>query len=187
MTGRTAIATAHWRRLDKEGTDRCTLSRLDSGWMLVGQAIWHDGKADASLTYDIRCDPDWASLSADIGGEVDGHELSLRLHRAEDGWYLNGELQEGTADCVDLDLSFTPSTNLLPLRRLPLKVDQSAHVCAAWLKPDFATIGPLEQTYTSLGPDHVQYESPAFSAELRVHESGFVTRYPGLWEGWVDA
>ncbi|KUJ76457.1 hypothetical protein AVO45_11730 [Ruegeria marisrubri] len=187
MTGRTAIATGHWRRLDKEGTDRCTLSRLDHGWMLVGQATWHEDGMDANLTYDVRCDPDWVSLSADVGGRIGDRELALRLHRTAEGWLLNDELQDNTRDCIDLDLCFTPATNLLPLRRLSLTEGQSAEVCAGWLRPGFQRIEPLEQLYSRLAPDRVRYSSAQFEAELELHESGFVTSYPGLWEGWVDA
>ncbi|MEX0365605.1 MAG: putative glycolipid-binding domain-containing protein [Ruegeria sp.] len=186
MTGRTAIATAHWRRLDIEGTDRCTLSRLEHGWMLVGQAIWHEDGTDANLTYDVRCGPDWTSLSADVSGEVAGRALALRLRRGAGGWLLNDEPQADTSNCPDLDLSFTPATNLLPLRRLTPTDGHSASVCAAWLLPDFATIARLDQTYTWIEAGKVSYTSPSFTADLDVHETGFVTRYPDLWEGWVD-
>ncbi|TMV06891.1 hypothetical protein FGK63_12275 [Ruegeria sediminis] len=187
MTGPTAIATGHWRRLDMEGTDRCTLSRLEQGWMLVGQAIWHDGGADARLTYDVRCDPDWVSLSADVVGKVSGRDLALRLRKGPEGWFLNDDLQEDTGDCIDLDLSFTPATNLLPLRRLSLREGQSAQVRAGWLQPGFRRVARLDQVYDWRAPDTVRYSSPNFEAELGVHPSGFVTSYPGLWEGWVDA
>ncbi|MTI01337.1 putative glycolipid-binding domain-containing protein [Roseibium sp. RKSG952] len=187
MTGRAAIATAHWRRLDQQGTDRCTLSQLDSGWILVGQAIWHDSSIDHCLTYDVRCDPDWHSLSADVGGEFGGRDIALRLHRTAEGWFLNDKLQENTAECIDLDLSFTPATNLLPLRRLGLRNTASAPVKAAWLKPDLASIAQLDQIYSCLSQELVRYSSTNFEADLQVHSSGFVTHYPELWEGWVDA
>lgn len=187
MTGRTAIATAHWRRLDMQGTDRCTLSRLDNGWMLVGQAIWHDDGMDNVLTYDVRCAPDWQSLSADIGGEVNGHDVALRLLRVDDGWVLNDAQQACGPDCTDLDLSFTPATNLLPMRRLDLSEGDPATVKAAWLKPELGSVAQLDQVYTRLSGDKVLYASPNHRTELTVHSSGFVTQYPDLWEGWVDA
>lgn len=186
MTGRTAVASAHWRRLDIQGTDRCTLSQLDQGWMLVGQALWHDDGVDASLSYDVRCDPDWYSLSADVAGHIGGRAIALRLHRGPQGWVLNDEMQDNTANCHDLDLSFTPATNLLPLRRLSLARGQSAHVSAAWLKPGLGMLERLNQIYTRIDATGIRYSSPNFEAELEVHGSGFVTAYPGLWEGWVD-
>lgn len=170
-----------------EGTDRCTLSRLDSGWMLVGQAIWHDDGTDNLLSYDVRCAPDWQSLSADVAGEVDGRSIALKLLKTDHGWTLNGVLQPCGADCIDLDLSFTPATNLLPLRRCDLGPAKKARVRAAWLTPKLGSVEPLSQMYTGISSDRVQYSSATFEAELTVHPSGFVTHYPDIWDGWVDA
>ena len=48
--------------------------------------------------------------------------VDLRLHRDSAGtWTLNDELCAEVQGCMDLDLSFTPATNLVPLRRLSLR------------------------------------------------------------------
>ena len=57
----TGLAMANWRRLDHNGTDRCTLSRLDHGWMLSGQAKWLEKEIETSLIYAVRCDEDWSA------------------------------------------------------------------------------------------------------------------------------
>ena len=185
MTGR-AVCTAHWRRLDGEGTDRCTLGEAEHGWLLSGQAVWREEGAESALAYAVRCDPGWQSLSADVAGTSGGRAVALRLVREAAGWRLNEALQEGTAGCADLDLCFTPATNLLPLRRLDLG-ESPVPVAAAWLVPGLDAVRRLEQSYARLGEDRFRYDSPGFSAALTVHPSGFVTRYEGLWEGWVDA
>lgn len=186
MTKHGTIAMAHWRRLDLDGTDRCTLSRVEHGWMLTGHAVWED-QGETSLTYAVRCNEDWATLSADIAGTRAGQEIALRLIRDPSGWSLNGVAQTGTASCVDIDLSFTPATNLLPLRRLAFTTGKARTVCAAWLVPDLGKVRPLDQAYTRLDDDGFAYASANFEARLGVHTSGFVTQYPGLWDGWVDA
>ena len=37
-------------------------------------------------------------------------------------WQLNGSECGAVAGCVDIDLAFSPSTNLLPIRRLDLRL-----------------------------------------------------------------
>ncbi|MCB1340371.1 MAG: putative glycolipid-binding domain-containing protein [Pseudooceanicola sp.] len=180
------VCTAHWRRLDGEGTDRCTLGAADHGWLLSGQAVWREAGVETSLSYAVRCDPAWASLSADIAGHQGGKPIALRLLRTGPGWTLNGALQPGTQGCVDLDLSFTPATNLLPLRRLSIDGPVPVQVTAAWLVPDLDRMEPLPQTYSRLDEGDFAYTSPGFTSRLTVHPSGFVTHYAGLWEGWVD-
>lgn len=186
MTDKREIAVAHWRRLDCEGSDRCTLWQAAQGWMLLGHAHWRIEDEDTVLSYDIRCGSDGHSLSADVAGEQAGRRIELRLLRSAHGWLLNDVMQPGTSDCTDLDLSFTPATNLLPLRRLGSACNSEMQVRAAWLKPDLGSIARLDQVYTRLDDRRVRYTSPGFSAELVVHASGFVTGYPGLWHGWVD-
>jgi hypothetical protein len=86
--------------------------------------------------------------------------------------------------CGDLDLNFSPSTNLLPIRRLNLAVGEEARVRAAWLRfPSFA-LEPLEQIYRRVDTTTYRYESAGakFVTELKVNAAGFVTRYPNFWE-----
>ncbi|MFT4959266.1 MAG: hypothetical protein ACI92Z_000339 [Paracoccaceae bacterium] len=179
------IAMAHWRRLDRVGTDRCTLSRGDHGSIMTGQAIWQDNDA-TSLDYVVCCDEEWRTLSADIVGTCADQPVALRLARGPQGWTLNETLQPGTAHFTDIDLSFTPATNFLPLRRLTFGKAMPIQVHSAWLVPDLCQIQRLDQTYTRLAAGAFTYASANFTAELETHPSGFVTRYPGLWEGWVD-
>ncbi len=185
MSQSSTIAMAHWRRLDLDGTDRCTLSRVDHGWMLTGQAVWRDN-GEVSLSYVVRCDKDWYTLSADVAGVFAGQPVALRLARTPQGWTLNESLQPDTAMCTDVDLSFTPATNLLPLRRLTFKNATPVPVNAAWLVPELDQIKRLDQTYTRLDDCTFTYASANFTARLDTHPSGFVTHYSGLWDGWVD-
>ena len=99
-------------------------------------------------------------------------------------WRLNGIEQPQVSGSIDLDLNFSPSTNLLPIRRLDLPAGKSARVRAAWLRfPDF-TLEPLEQVYTRLDETTYRYESRGgeFVAELKVKASGLVASYPGFCE-----
>ena len=97
-------------------------------------------------------------------------------------WWHDERECPAVAGCIDVDLNFSPSTNLLPIRRLRLGVGQSAAVRAAWLRfPSFA-LEPFEQTYRRLGPARYRYESAGgFSAELDVDDAGFPVRYGDIW------
>lgn len=88
------------------------------------------------------------------------------------------------AGCLDVDLAFTPATNLLPLRRLGLAVGESREMTAAWVCFPDLSVEPLAQRYTRLDEHRVRYESlgGTFTAELEVDELGLVVSYPPLWE-----
>ena len=86
-------------------------------------------------------------------------------------------------DCIDLDLNFSPSTNLLPIRRLNLAVGEEAQVRAAWLRFPSFELEALSQTYRRTAESTYRYESSTgFVADLEVNSVGFVTNYPGIWE-----
>jgi uncharacterized protein len=99
-------------------------------------------------------------------------------------WRLNGIEQPIVAGCLDVDLSFTPATNFLAIRRLGLAIGQAADVTAAWLRFPELTLEPLAQRYARQGERHYRYESDGgnFVADLAVDEMGFVTQYPQLWQ-----
>ena len=186
MTG-TTVATAHWRALDREGEDKCRLARLDNGWMLVGHARFRDGTGWAALDYVVRIGEDWCTRSADISGAYAGETVAWKLLRKEGVWSFNGEVQAGLEGAEDVDLSFTPATNLMPLRRLPEvgRID----VTAAWLRLPGPNLGPLTQSYTRERGHLVRYtaQETDFETQLQVDQHGFVTLYPGLWEREEDA
>ncbi|MDF1873797.1 putative glycolipid-binding domain-containing protein, partial [Vannielia sp.] len=90
------------------------------------------------------------------------------------------------SDCTDIDLAFTPATNLLPICRL--EPTSRAEVAAVWfLLEGGGQIERLEQSYTPLGAHRYACASPEFEAELTVDPCGFATRYSGVWEGEVNA
>lgn len=187
MTGR-VVATAHWRALDREGVDKCRLSDAAHGWLLVGHARFRDDLGFAALDYVVRLDEGWHTLGADIAGTHDGRDVRARIVRDGDIWQVNDTAQEGLQTATDLDLSFTPATNLMPLRRLFASAAETMDTAAAWLRYPAASLVPLDQTYARTGLcDVVSYAARQtdFATRLTVDRSGFVTFYPDLWEGEV--
>ena len=115
--------------------------------------------------------------------------VDIRITRSLNGiWMLNGQVVPGMQECVDLDLGFTPATNLSQLRRLALPVGQSADVPVAWLDAPLGSLEVLRQRYEHRTAEAYWYTVPRFgyAALLRVSASGFVQLYPGLWEAEVQ-
>ena len=97
---------------------------------------------------------------------------------------MNGAVVPAVEGAIDFDLNFSPSTNLLPIRRLTLAVGQEGVVRAVWLRFPGFELEPLEQVYRRLSESTYRYESAGgrFVAELSVDALGFVARYPGFCE-----
>lgn len=170
-----------WRRLDRPGHESARLSLSRSRWRLAGTAVFaHEGRP-CRLDYLIVCDSAWQTRSARVAGWVADRPIEIDLSVDSDRqWRINGEECPAAAGCIDLDLNFSPSTNLLPIRRLGLEIGQQAEVRAAWLRFPGFSLEPLDQVYRRIADSTYRYESAGgrFTAELEVNAAGFVTRYP---------
>ena len=177
------IQPAIWRRHDMPGHETCRLRPLESGWELAGAAVLaYEGHA-CRLDYAIRCDPSWVTHAAVVTGWIGGQEIHVRVaHDGEGGWMLNGASAPQVEGCHDLDLNFSPSTNLLPINRLGLRLGESSSVRAAWLRFPSFELEPLDQTYTRLTDDRYKYASAGgFKADLTVDSHGLVVDYGDIW------
>ena len=159
--------------------------RSDDEWCLDGTAVFSHQNRACRLSYSVACDLNWNTRRAVIAGWLGNDDVNVKLsvdtnHR----WELNEVTESAVNGCVDLDLNFSPSTNLLPIRRLSLQPGQTAEVIAAWLRFPSFQLQPLSQVYTRLSEFTYRYSSDGgrFVADLTVTEFGLVTSYPGIWE-----
>ncbi len=173
-----------WRRLDIEGHDSCQLVRLEDGWRLTGMAVFgHEGQACVA-SYGAECDAAWRTRSAVVTGWLGAQALDFHISTDAGRWTLNGVEQPQVAGCIDVDLGFTPATNLLGLRRFALAIGQQTPAAAAYLAFPELRMQWLEQTYCRLDATKYRYTASAYRYDdvLEVSEHGFVLDYPGLWK-----
>ena len=178
-------ASILWRRLDIPGHDACRLKESDVGWQLDGSAVFvHEG-LPARFTYSLTCDTLWRTQRGEVCGWIGTQPIEFDITRSAEGmWVCNGVVVPGLEECVDLDLGFSPATNLFQLRRLALVEGQAAAAPVAWLDISSGALDFLMQRYERRSKFTYWYEAPRFNyaALLEVSELGFVRRYPGLWE-----
>lgn len=172
-----------WRRLDIPGRDACSLRQNPQGWSLVGTAELVLEGEPARVRYTVRCSSNFHTVSASLGGSIGARALVFEIERNAGHWQLNGVVVRGLEGCIDLDLGFTPATNLLPIRRLALALGEAASAPAAWLDVSRGSLETLPQWYERRAEDKYWYEAPSvdYAALLAVNAAGFVVDYPKLW------
>lgn len=173
-----------WRRVDTPGHDACRLDRTQDGWQLSGAAVFRDGDLPVCVSYRVLSDEAWATQEGRVRGWAGAHSIDFDVRRMADGvWTLNGRPDANLFGCSDLDLGFTPASNLFQLRRVALEVGQAADVPVAWMDVSSGSLELLQQRYERRGLDTYWYEAPRFdyAALLRVGKTGFIEDYPGLW------
>jgi uncharacterized protein len=180
-----AAAVFFWRRLDNPGYDSCRFFQSASGCRLAGAAVFLEGRIACHVQYEVVADEAFRTRRASLTGYVGRQRIDLRLRASRSGrWTLNGVEQPSASGCIDLDLGFTPATNLLPLRRLGLRTGQEAQAPAAYLPFPKIGLEVLPQRYKRLSRSEYDYESPThrYHATLRVTPLGAVMDYPGVFE-----
>ena len=179
-----AIASWLWRRLDQPGHDGCRLLQLASGWRLVGAAAFREGRKPCHLAYTVNADAAWRTRNAHVLGYVGTTAVDLRIRRERgDQWRVGGERVAAVAGCPDLDLGFTPATNLLAIRRLGLRIGDRADAPAAYLQVPQLRVVRLAQTYARVSRTGYDYASPdaGYRGRLRVDRFGGIVDYPGVF------
>lgn len=184
------VAIALWQRLDTPGHDSCRLQRRADGWRLAGTALFrHEGRP-CVLTYSVDCDTEWRTLSANVSGWLGFDEINLDIAATSGGgWLLNGLEQTPAQGCIDVDLGFTPATNLIAIRRLNPPRRKNTPAPAAYLAFPELRLDRLDQTYRRTGENAFAYAAPVYdyAETLEAAPVGFVTNYPGLWTGTVSS
>src|SRR4051794_18838365 len=125
--------------------------------------------------YTIQCDARWnvRELRIDM---LDAAYRRLDLMSDGAGHWANdsGEPLPGLVGCFDVDISATPFTNTLPIRRLALPPKAAADINVVYIKLPELTVTPGMQRYTCLAHNaagaRYRFESRShnFTAELPV-------------------
>lgn len=178
------VRAVMWRGLTTPSMEYAVLRRDGEDWYLEGTVVTRLADEPAQVRYTVACGGDWRTrrtrLSLDRA--AGSRTLVLSVDDAHH-WTLDGGPRPDLDACADVDLSVTPATNTLPIRRLKLAVGESTAVTAAWVRFPELVVQPLEQRYTRLDATRYRYESATgFSADLTVDEDGLPTDYPGGWQ-----
>lgn len=178
-----------WSRVDVPGLELLDLEIGPNGAHLQSAVIDADPAAPFRIAYTIETDHDWRVRRVSVR-LLGGDERALELRTDGTGHWTDaiGAPIPDLDGCIDIDLTATPATNTLPIRRLGLHPGESAEITAAWVQFPDLSIRPSPQRYTCLARHadgtaryrYVGLES-GFTVELPVDVSGMVQDYGDIW------
>jgi uncharacterized protein len=182
------IIVARWRDWSGKGIEHTVLRCADNSNSADGVVIGVAEGENFAATYQIRCDGSWTLEHASV--EIVGERRQAEFASNGRGQWTDGSGNALPAldGAIDIDLSVSPVTNTLPIRRLNLAKGNSAEIRVAYVHfPDLAIVCD-PQRYTCLEPlRRYRYESldSDFVREIEVDENGLVVTYPGLFKRLV--
>jgi len=134
-------------------------------YRIVCDSLWRVTKVEI---VQIGCDHPIHLTGDGVGNWIDGSATALP--------------QLGGA--IDIDISITPFTNTLPIRRLQLQTGQTEEILTVYIQLPNLTITTDRQRYNCLEEGRLyRYESvdSNFTRDIEVDDHGLVVTYPGLF------
>ena len=178
---------AIWKSLEYPGLEYLYLLEEDATIQVVSTSICVIDQKPLKLDYVLSCDSQFVLKRVSINQfDIGGFNLTTDGH----GNWLNQKLQPlpELDGCIDIDISATPFTNTLPIRRIQWQVGQSEVFKMAYIHIPDLTVSVDPQRYTCLEKTAhgatFRYESldSDFTADITVDSDGLVLNYPGLFE-----
>lgn len=178
-------AAMFWRRLDVEGLERLALSVTPEGIVAHSTLLCLE-EGGFRLDYHWRLDPQWRTLSVTVERWTTLDHRTLLVERAGSNWGVDGVERPDLDGAEEADLSVTPFSNMLPIRRLPRTPGETLTLDTAFIDGRTLSVMRSHQRYERQGPRAVRYIdlglSAGFEADLTLDDSGFIVSYEHLFE-----
>ena len=173
-----------WQQWDNVGLEHLLLTENSEYVVIDSVVIGIEENNPFRLHYYIRCDSHYQiqQVNLDLAGQ---ESISLTTD-GEGHWFdANKHPLPALDGCIDIDISATPFTNTLPIRRLDWQVGQSRSLDMVYIRIPELRIERTTQQYTCIEKhEHgslFEYSQPGFKAVLPIDAEGFVQNYPNLF------
>jgi hypothetical protein len=175
-----------WQSIAWRGLEHAIWSEDEDTMYAEGQALHVLPEGVTWVQYKVGTDQAGHARHTCVTVEFEGQSNHITLRRESDGtWSDQAGPRPDLNGCTDVDISTSPLTNTLPIRRLDLADGKIADLRVAYIDVPSLQVTAEHQRYTALWHEArtagYRYESGSFRADLTVDEHGLVTNYPDLW------
>jgi uncharacterized protein len=175
---------ARWQNWSGESIEHLALTEATEGVWAEAVIIGKENDNAFAAQYTIACDTEWRVRKVNLS--LIGNDREVKL--ASDGlgnWSDQSGALPKLKGAIDIDISATPFTNTLPIRRLKLQTGQSANILVVYIQLPELHISIDSQRYTCLETNHLyRFESldGDFVRNIETADNGLVVTYPGLFQ-----
>lgn len=173
-----------WAGREYYSLENCLVNMTTEGVEITSTIIGLYDKKIYKVEYRIRTNSKWETVLLEIQSWNSDKTGFLRLEgNGEGNWLSSGEKIKRFDGCIDIDISLTPFTNTLPIKRLHLRQNDSMEIQVIYLDILEEQIRPVRQKYSCLSETEYHYENIPndFEAIIHVDTAGFVIDYPSLF------
>lgn len=166
--------TARWRTWDDNHLETLTLRWENEGWTATGEV------GREAVTYVLRLSATWQIRQFLLFRDLDEPDLWLGADGTGRWGEMNGAHRPELGGCSDIDLTCTPFTHSLPIRRLGLDIGAAADVRVAVVDVETLALVSTPRRYERLAQRRFRYTNleSGVSTDLDVDEYGLVHDSP---------
>ncbi len=177
-------ATCRWRLIPGVGLEHLHVNSCENNIIVSSVVIGEIDQRQFAVRYTIICAPDWTVRNFTVEN-TEGNSLALNSDGDGNWFNLDGTGASAFSGAIEIDMTGTPFTNTLPIRRMK-KHKPGYHQRYKILYIPFDTLQPRidRQQYSCLIPYRkYRYEALGrdFVVELEVDNNGLVVDYPELF------
>jgi hypothetical protein len=166
-----------------EGAEAFSFRATDRGYQARGEVSATLDGAPLHASYLVETDTSWRTghVRVDVKG---GGTLEILSDGAGHWRRADGTALPDLDGCLDPDISMTPFTNTVAIRRLGSRVGAAADIKVAYILVPELTLRAAPQRYTHLSRQLWRFDGLDidFTADITVDDDGFVVEYPGLFQ-----
>ncbi|WP_052272838.1 putative glycolipid-binding domain-containing protein [Flavihumibacter solisilvae] len=174
-----------WTGLEYHSLENCLVKAGETGSEITSTIIGsYEGKI-FKVEYRIETNPNWETVFFEIISRHSDQVRSIRFEGDGKGiWTNDGKIASQFTGCIDVDISLTPFTNTLPIRRLNLSRNQPKEIHVLYCDVLEQQLKAVRQKYTCVSNSTYYFENVPndFEAILEVDEAGFVIDYQNLFQ-----
>lgn len=183
-----------WKTLNETGLEHLFLLKNEEYITANSVILTVIEDKPVRIFYNIYCNLEWEVSKVGIQIFDDKNKKIVLQSDGSGNWTTDtGDSIEILKGCIDVDISATPFTNTIPIRRLSLKSGESREIKVVYIDIYNFDLWPVNQRYTCLESNlngcKYRYEnlSSGFMAEVFVDKHGLVIDYPDLFERVFNA
>lgn len=171
-----------WRPDLGEGAEEFSFRATGDGFEARGDVkATLEGKP-LKASYLVETDAAWRTRRVRVAVKGGG-TLDILSDGAGRWQRADGAVLPELDGCIDPDISMTPFTNTVAMRRLGLRIGEAAEIKVAYILVPELNLRAAPQRYTRLAERLWRFDGLDidFAADIAVDEDAFVVDYPGLF------
>jgi uncharacterized protein len=175
-----------WKGLEDQTFEHCMVTRTPGQLEVQSKIEGPVNNVHTIVEYEVVLDTAWTVSSVQVKMTAPAPEKSIKLTHNKFGEWVDDNLhtRPDLDGCLDIDISLTPFTNSLPVKRLCFKPGESRELPVLYFDLPAFDIRIQKQRYTYLGNNVFKFEAldTGYTNEITFTPGGFVQQYPDLYE-----